>query len=424
MSFLSKDVGIDLGTANTLVYMKGKGIIMREPSVVAVDTKTDEVRCVGTEAKAVIGRTPGSIVAVRPLKDGVIADFDITANLLENFLKKACGNSMFSRPRVVICIPSGVTEVERRAVREATLKAGARQVSVIEEPMAAAIGAGLPIGAPTGSMIVGIGGGRIMDQAKATAHFAGDLPIVEVPTSIATCAAFAPLSVMYTAEGASLGSLRYDHEVNAIVMDMDVICKEPPRYAASGIMDGMAKMIEIQNGRSEILLDDVSIGLFTAYTIAEMAYHVYEKEAHQACHDIAEGKLTKAVEDIAYLNVAVAGIVSGVSKGFGQTALGHETYELVRTHFTQEAKPYLHGEIVAIGDCLQLAFNGHPEQVAPFRDFMRSMNMPLTLEDIGIDPNSPKMENLFQDLFHSPFMEPTAENEARLRKAMHYLSAD
>ena len=130
------------------------------------------------------------------------------------------------------------------------------------------------------------------------------------------------------------------------------------------------------------------------------------------------------MEDIAYLNVAVAGIISGVSKGFGQTALGHETYELVRTHFTQEAKPYLHGEIVAIGDCLQMAFNGHPEQVTPFRDFMRSMDMPLTLEDIGIDPNSPKMENLFQDLFHSPFMEPTAENEGRLREAMCYLSAD
>ena len=159
MGLFSKDVGIDLGTANTLVYMKGKGIVMREPSVVAVVTKTDEVRCVGAEGKAVIGRTPGSIVAVRPLKDGVIADFDITTNMLENFLKKACGNSMFSRPRVVICIPSGVTEVERRAVREATLKAGARQVSVIEEPMAAAIGAGLPISEPTGSMIVDIGGG-------------------------------------------------------------------------------------------------------------------------------------------------------------------------------------------------------------------------------------------------------------------------
>ncbi len=159
MSLFSKDVGIDLGTANTLVYMKGKGIIMREPSVVAVDTKTDEVRSVGAEAKAVIGRTPGSIVAVRPLKDGVIADCDITANMLENFLKRACGNSMFVRPRVVICIPSGVTEVERRAVKEATLKAGARQVSVIEEPMAAAIGASLPISEPTGSMIVDIGGG-------------------------------------------------------------------------------------------------------------------------------------------------------------------------------------------------------------------------------------------------------------------------
>ena len=177
MSFLSKDVGIDLGTANTLVYMKGKGIIMREPSVVAVDTKTDEVRCVGGEAKAVIGRTPGSIVAVRPLKDGVIADFDITANMLENFLKKACGNSMFYRPRVVICIPSGVTEVERRAVREATLKAGARQVSVIEEPMAAAIGAGLPISEPTGSMIVDIGGGISLGGivASRSVRMAGDM---------------------------------------------------------------------------------------------------------------------------------------------------------------------------------------------------------------------------------------------------------
>ena len=118
-----KDIGIDLGTANTLVYMKGKGIIMREPSVVAVDTKTDTVRYVGHEAKEVIGRTPGSIVAVRPLKEGVIADFDIASSMLQIFIKKACGTSLFNRPRVVICIPSGVTEVERRAVREASLKA-------------------------------------------------------------------------------------------------------------------------------------------------------------------------------------------------------------------------------------------------------------------------------------------------------------
>ena len=157
VKLFSYDIGIDLGTANTLVNVKDQGIVLREPSVVAV--KGDKVLAVGDEAKRMLGRTPGSVTAIRPLKDGVIADFDITANMLETFLKKACGNSMFSRPRVVICIPSGVTEVERRAVREAALKAGARQVSVIEEPMAAAIGAGLPISEPTGSMIVDIGGG-------------------------------------------------------------------------------------------------------------------------------------------------------------------------------------------------------------------------------------------------------------------------
>ena len=154
-----KDIGIDLGTANTLVFMKGKGIIMREPSVVAVDTRNYTVKYVGQEAKDVIGRTPGSIVAVRPLKDGVIADFDITASMLQIFIKKACNNSIFARPRVVICIPSGVTAVERRAVKEASLKAGARHVAIIEEPMAAAIGAGLPVAEATGSMVVDIGGG-------------------------------------------------------------------------------------------------------------------------------------------------------------------------------------------------------------------------------------------------------------------------
>ena len=154
------DIGIDLGTANTLVYMKGRGIIIREPSVVAVDARTDElrVRCVGHEAKAIIGAAPNSILAVRPLKDGVIADFDITAAMLQSFIRQACGSRLFVRPRVVICVPSGVTEVERRAVRQAAAKAGARQVTVIEEPMAAAIGAGLPTAEPVGSMIVDIGG--------------------------------------------------------------------------------------------------------------------------------------------------------------------------------------------------------------------------------------------------------------------------
>ncbi len=157
----SQDIGVDLGTANTLVFVKGKGIVIREPSVVAVDEKTNPktVVAVGADAKRMIGRTPGSITAVRPLKDGVIADFDMTSDMLKEFIRRAISGSPFNRARVMICIPSGVTEVERRAVHDAAKSAGARYVSLIEEPMAAAIGAGLPVLEATGSMIVDIGGG-------------------------------------------------------------------------------------------------------------------------------------------------------------------------------------------------------------------------------------------------------------------------
>ncbi len=157
----SQDIGVDLGTANTLVFVKGKGIVIREPSVVAVDERTNPktVVAVGADAKRMIGRTPGSITAVRPIKDGVIADFDMTADMLKAFIKRAISGSPFNRARVMICIPSGVTEVERRAVHDAAKSAGARYVSLIEEPMAAAIGAGLPVLEATGSMIVDIGGG-------------------------------------------------------------------------------------------------------------------------------------------------------------------------------------------------------------------------------------------------------------------------
>ncbi|MBR2447708.1 MAG: rod shape-determining protein [Clostridia bacterium] len=155
----TRDIGVDLGTANTLVTLKGKGIIMREPSVVAYDIRNDAVRAVGQEAKDMIGRTPGSIVAVRPLKNGVIADFDVTAEMLRQFVKQALKGSFISRVRMVISIPSGVTEVESRAVYDAAKQAGAYDVYLIEEPMAAAVGAGLPVSDATGNMIVDIGGG-------------------------------------------------------------------------------------------------------------------------------------------------------------------------------------------------------------------------------------------------------------------------
>jgi rod shape-determining protein MreB and related proteins len=159
MGVFSNDVAIDLGTANTLVYLKGKGIVLNEPSVVAVDRTTGRVIAVGKEAKSMLGRTPDEIVAVRPLKDGVIADFEKTEDLLREFIQKALKRRTWVRPRIIICVPSGITEVEKRAVQDSAQHAGAREVLLVPEPIAAAIGVGLPVGKPSGNMIIDIGGG-------------------------------------------------------------------------------------------------------------------------------------------------------------------------------------------------------------------------------------------------------------------------
>jgi rod shape-determining protein MreB len=157
--FFAHDIGIDLGTANTLVYAKGQGVVLNEPSVVALYGDTRKVRAVGSEAKRMLGRTPGNIVALRPMKDGVIADFDVTESMLRYFIAKACHHARFVAPRVVVAVPSGITEVERRAVKESAMNAGAREVLLLQEPVAAAIGVGMPIDEPAASMIVDIGGG-------------------------------------------------------------------------------------------------------------------------------------------------------------------------------------------------------------------------------------------------------------------------
>ena len=153
------EVGIDLGTANVLVYIKGKGIVLNEPSVVAINKDTDEILAVGEEARQMLGRTPANIVAVRPLRDGVISDYDITERMLKHFIRKTCGSGRFFKPKIMVCVPSGVTEVEKRAVREAATQAGGKDVYLIEEPVAAAIGAGIDISKPDGVMVIDIGGG-------------------------------------------------------------------------------------------------------------------------------------------------------------------------------------------------------------------------------------------------------------------------
>ena len=155
----SDEVGIDLGTANVLVYIKGKGVVLDEPSVVAINRDTNEIVAVGEEARQMLGRTPSNIVAVRPLRDGVISDYDVTERMLKYFIRKSCGNSRFFKPRIMVCVPSGVTEVEKRAVREAATQAGGKSVYLMEEPVAAAIGAGLDIARPNGIMVIDIGGG-------------------------------------------------------------------------------------------------------------------------------------------------------------------------------------------------------------------------------------------------------------------------
>ncbi|MER7213492.1 rod shape-determining protein [Streptosporangium sp. NPDC000239] len=159
LAFLGRDMAVDLGTANTLVYVRGRGVVLNEPSVVAINTTTGKIVAIGIEAKRMIGRTPGNIMAIRPLKDGVIADFDVTERMLRYFIQRVHRRRQFAKPRIIIAVPSGITGVEQRAVKEAGYQAGARGVYIIEEPMAAAIGAGLPVHEPTGNMVVDIGGG-------------------------------------------------------------------------------------------------------------------------------------------------------------------------------------------------------------------------------------------------------------------------
>ena len=186
--FGGREMAVDLGTANTLVYVRGRGIVLSEPSVVAIDQRTGEVHAVGIEAKRMLGRTPGTISAIRPLKDGVIADFDVTEKMLRYFLTLIIDNHVFKvKPRVIVCVPSGITEVERRAVRDSAMGAGAKEVFMVAEPMAAAIGVGLPVETPTGNMVIDIGGGTTEIAVIALSGIVCDASIRTGGDEMGTC---------------------------------------------------------------------------------------------------------------------------------------------------------------------------------------------------------------------------------------------
>ena len=262
----TREIGIDLGTANTLVCIKGKGIVMREPSVVAVDVRNDAVRAVGREAKEMIGRTPGSIAAVRPLKDGVIADFDVTAAMLKRFIRDAVKGTVISRAKVVVCSPSGVTEVEVRAVHDAAVQAGAKDVDLIEEPMAAALGAGLPVYEPVGSMVVDIGGGT----SEVAVISLGDIVTSQSVRTAGDNMDDAIITYIRKKHNVLIGE-RTAEQIKINIGSATIFDGEQPmEVRGRNLMDGLPKNVVITPGEvRDALADTVSVILDAVRTTLE-----------------------------------------------------------------------------------------------------------------------------------------------------------
>lgn len=265
--------------------------------------------------------------------------------------------------------------------------------------------------------VVGIGGGKIMDFSKAVAEFAG-VGVVNIPTSISTCAAFTSMSVMYTPEGAFKDNWRFEHEADAVLVDLTVIVNCPHRYAAAGIMDAMAKRIEIQNGMPVMTPEENRFDLYTAFCFSEHISDILEKYGEKAIEDIQRRQVTEAVEYIAFMNIAITGLVANITKSFHQSALAHAIYYGIRTYFTKEAQLVLHGEIVAIGLFVQLYYNRLNQEKEKLKDFMRRMHMPLSLHEIGIDNTNKNLALLECYLAVSPYVEPQKENLSLLHEAV------
>lgn len=262
-----------------------------------------------------------------------------------------------------------------------------------------------------------------MDLAKATAESA-HLGCVNIPTSISTCAAFTTMSVMYTPEGAKKDCWRYEHELDAVLVDMQTIAECPIRYAAAGILDSMAKKIEIQNGKPVMLLEDNKIDLFSAYNMAVYTYDVLKNYGPQAIADIREKKATKAVYDVTFINIAITGVIANITKSFSQSALGHMIYDGVRTLFTQEAKQALHGEIVAVGLFTQLYYNRLPQDKEALKQYMLGMDMPVSIQELGIEGTEEQLKALEDYLIDSPYVSPNEESYALLHEAMKQMLRD
>jgi len=269
-------------------------------------------------------------------------------------------------------------------------------------------------------VIVGVGGGVIMDFAKLIGYFA-KLPCINVPTSTATCAAYTPLSVRYTPEGRTVGSRHYEYEVNAVILDTDIIAKQPVRLLLSGVFDALAKFVEIKQRFNEEVTD-YPLGLDWAYVLSKKSFNLLNALTEKCIEDMKNGEISDTVERMAFTSVAVTGVISGIARGSNQTALAHKFYEATRKLFFEESRSYLHGEIVGVGLLLQNFFNGEQENNAFLLSLMKKYNMPSSLSDIGITADEKSLEMYYNNLKETSAIEKNNSNELiKLRQGLEYL---
>lgn len=269
-------------------------------------------------------------------------------------------------------------------------------------------------------MVVAIGGGKIMDLCKAVA-FALGLPLVAIPTSAATCACFSPLSVMCTSEGKCAEYRHYDYELNAVLVDDAVMAAQPPRLLAAGIMDAMAKCIEIANGKPAITLEEDGIATYSAYRMAQDVYQVLERYGMQACADLEARRSTRVLHNVCFACIALTGLVSAIMRAKGQTAVAHRLYESLRTHYFRQTAEYLHGEIVSTGLIAQLHYNHNPQAVEPLVRFMRGAGMPLTLRELGLDATDQTLDHLTSTICGTESVPDQPQQRAALRAALEVI---
>lgn len=269
---------------------------------------------------------------------------------------------------------------------------------------------------------VGVGGGRAMDFGQLVAYYM-DAPIVNIPTSASTCAAYSPFSVTYTEEGQTIpGNFCYDDEHAAILVDLDVMAKQPGRCMVAGLLDSMGKFVEIKNGHRDMPLNS-PMALYAGYLLTQFTFEKLESMIDQVLEDLKNGEPTQAIEDMVFINIPLTGVISALSRGVGQSAIAHELYYQARYLFTKEVQNAVHGEIVGLGIIPQLYYNGEPEKCEPFRQFLKHIGAPSCLTEIGFILNDENFEALCSAMEKSSFVADDAESRKRFREGMELIRA-